>query len=184
MSPLEVFLIIVLAGVIIVLLYSYMQNDRTLNLGRVRNDASHLGGRVYGEASNLGEKVQVGASNLGEKVSGEDSLSGISERINVSGVSESVSGMGEKIKGKVSGSISTDTLSDRIDQFLNEQSDQLIKDWELTTKSDLKGIEKRFSKVSRDLGELDKRFEEYRGYSNKKFENIEGRLDKLEIPEE
>lgn len=196
MSPLEVFLIMVLAGVVIVLFYSYMQNDRSLNLGRVRSDATNLGGRVYGEASNLGGKVQEGASNIGGKVSGDDSMSGmgeklnvsgvsekvsgIGEKINVSGVSESVSGMGEKIKGKVSGSVSTDDLSNRIDEFLNEQSDQLIKDWELATKTDVNHLEKKYSKVSKDIDELDHRFEDYKGSTNKKLEKIEERLEKLE----
>lgn len=200
MTPLEVLTILILAGAVIILIYSYLKNDRTLSMGMVRSDASNLGGRVYGEASNLGGKVSEGASNLGEKVSGDDSMSGmgekinvsgvsekvtgIGEKINVSGVSESVSDMGDKIKGKVSGSVSTDDLSNRIDQFLDEQSDQLIKDWELATKTDVKDLEKKYSKVSRDLDDLDKRFDEYRGYTNKKLEKIEGRLDKLEKPEE
>ena len=67
MTPLEVLLVLILAGVVIVLIYSYMQNDRTLNLRRVRSDATNLGGRVYGEASNLGERVHGEASNSGEK---------------------------------------------------------------------------------------------------------------------
>jgi hypothetical protein len=191
MTALEALIVLILAGVVIVLLYSYMQNDRKLNLGRVRSDATNLGGIVYGEASNLGEKVSGGASNLGEKVSGEDSMSGISEKINVSGVSEkvsgvgeSVSGMGGKIKDKVTGSISTDDLSNSIDQFMNEKSDQLIKDWELATKKDLGELEKRYNKTSRDLGALDKRFDEYRGSTNKKLKKIEERLDQLETPEE
>ncbi|MDP3066709.1 MAG: hypothetical protein Q8N08_08220 [Methanobacteriaceae archaeon] len=191
MTPLEVLAIVILAGVVIIIIYSYLQNDRALNLGRVRSDASNLGGRVYGEASNLGGKVQGGASNLGEKVSGEGSMSGMGEKLNVSGVSEkvsgigeSVSGMGEKIKGKVSGSMSTDDLSDRIDLFLNEKSDQLIKDWELATKDDIGNLEKRYNKVSRNLGELDRRFDEYQGSTNKKLKKIDERLDKLENPEE
>ena len=97
-------------------------------------------------------------------------------------MSERMVGMGEKIKGKVP--ISTDLLSNRIETFLNEQSDQLIKDWDLATKSDLSQLENRFNKVSRDVGELEKRFNEYRGYTNKKLDHIEKRLSKLENPEE
>jgi hypothetical protein len=192
MTPLEVFAILVLAGAIIVLLYYYLQDNRNLNLGRMKNDASNLGERVYGEASNLGEKVQGGASNIGEKVSGDGSMSGMGEKLNVSGmgeklnvsgVSEKVSGMGEKIKGKVSVPISTDNLSHRIDLFLNEQSDQLIEDWDLATKKDLATLEKRFNVVALDIETLEKRFNEYRGANNKKMENIEERLEKLETLE-
>ena len=98
MTPLEIFAILVLAGAVVVLLYYYLQDNRKINLNRVRGDATNLGERVYGEASNLGEKVQGGANNLGDKVSGEGSMSGMGEKLNVSGVSEKVSGMGEKIE--------------------------------------------------------------------------------------
>ena len=200
MTPLEVLLVLILAGVVIVLLYSYLQNDRTLNLRRVRNDATNLGGRIYGEASILGEKVSGEASNLGEKMSGEGSMSGIGEKVNVSGVSErvsgiserfsgvsekidvsgvseKVSGVGETIKDKVSGSESTDDLYERIDLYLDEKSSQLIKDWNLATKDDVTNLEKRFLKVSGDL-------DEYKVQTNEKIKKFDDRLDKLETPEE
>ena len=200
MTSLEVLLVLILAGVVIVLLYSYLQNDRTLNLRRVRNDATNLGGRIYGEASILGEKVSGEASNLGEKMSGEGSMSGIGEKVNVSGVSErvsgiserfsgvsekidvsgvseKVSGVGETIKDKVSGSESTDDLYERIDLYLDEKSSQLIKDWNLATKDDVTNLEKRFLKVSGDL-------DEYKVQTNEKIKKIDDRLDKLETPEE
>jgi len=170
MTPLELLLVLILAGVVIVLIYSYMQNERTLNLRRVRSDATNLGGRVYGEASNLGKKVsgEDSMSGMSEKVSG------VGEKINVSGVSEKVSGMGETIKSKVSG---TDDLNERIDLYLNEKSDQLIKNWNLATKDDVADLEKRYSKVSNDL-------DEYKGQTNNKLKKIEDRLVKLENPEE
>jgi hypothetical protein len=182
MTALELLLVLILAGVVIVLLYSYLQNDRTLNLGRVRSDATNLGGRVYGEASNLGEKVSGDGSmsGMGEKlnVSGvSEKVSGVGEKINVSGVSESISGMGEKIKGKVSSSDSTDDIYEHIDLYLNEKSDQLIKDWNLATKDDITDLENRFINVSTDLNK-------YKGQTNQKLKKIEERLDKLETPEE
>ena len=200
MTPLEIFAILVLAGAVIVLLYYYLQDNRKVNFAQMKGDATNLGERVYGGASNLGEKVQGGANDLGQKVAGEEAMSGMGEKINVSGVSEKVSGvgeklnvsgvsekvsgMGEKIKGKVSVPISTDNLSHRIDLFLNEQSDQLIEDWDLATKKDLSQLEKRFDVVSLDIESLEKRFNEYRGATNKKLETIEERLDNLENPKE
>ena len=89
------------------------------------------------------------------------------------------------LKGKVRDvPISTDALSGKIDMFLDEKSDQLIKDWELATKKDTGELEKKFSKVTRDLGDLERRFNEYRGHANTKFENIEKRLTSLEDKEE
>jgi len=183
MTPLEAFAILVLVAAVVVLLYYYLQDNRKLNLGRMKSDATTLGERVYGEANSFGEKVQGGAGNLGEKVSGEGSMSGMGEKY-VSGVSEKVSGMSEKIKGKVNVPISTDNLSHRIDLFLNEQSDQLIEDWDLATKKDLSALEKRFKVVSTDIESLEKRFKEYSGTTNKKLEDIEARLEKLENPED
>jgi hypothetical protein len=182
MTPLEAFAVLVLAGAVVVLLYYYLQDNRNLNLGRVREDATQLGGRVYSGASNLGEKVsrEESTSETGEKTGVSEKMSGMGEKINVSGVSEKMSGMGDKIRGI---SVpSTDTLSSRIDLFLNEQSDRLIEDWDLATKKDLSELEKRFNVVSLNFDTLEKRFNEYRGATNTKLENIETRLEKLETP--
>ncbi|MDD1774683.1 MAG: hypothetical protein LUQ24_04070, partial [Methanobacterium sp.] len=72
----------------------------------------------------------------------------------------------------------------RIELFLNDQSDQLIKDWELATKTDLSKLETRFEEVSTSVDDLEKRFKEYRSNTNKKLEDIEGRLSNLEKPAE
>jgi len=164
MGPLELLAILVLAIAIVVLIFYYIQEIRGTSFG-VRSS-------IY-EASS---KIAEGVSQNGNQTSaGEGKMSGVSER---------VSEMGERIKGKVNVPISTDVLSSRIDEFLNEQSDQLIKDWELATKSDIGALEKKYGKVSRDIDDLEKRFNEYRGYANKKFEHIEKRLLALEGEEE
>ncbi len=93
--------------------------------------------------------------------------------------------MGEKIKGKVRGvPVSTDVLSGKIEHFLEEKSDQLIRDWELATQSDISRLDERIDKVFRDVDELGSRFNEFRTYTNKKIDSIEKRLEKLEIPKE
>ncbi len=184
MTPFEVFAVLILVVAIVILLYYYLKDNHGLNFGQMKVDATNLGERVYGEATNLGDKVQGGEENLGEKKSGENSMSGMGEKLNVSGVSEKVSGMGEKIKGRVNVPISTDNLSNRIDLFLNEQSDQLIEDWDLATKKDLTALEERFNVVSEDMVTLEKRFNDYSDTTNKKLAIIEERLEKLEKPEE
>jgi SMC interacting uncharacterized protein involved in chromosome segregation len=99
------------------------------------------------------------------------------------GVTEKVSGLGEKVKGTVKGvPTKSDELSERIDSFLEERKDQIIKDWELATKNDVSDLEKRYLKLSTDMGKLDSRFNEFRSSSVKKFKDIEERLDKLEKP--
>jgi hypothetical protein len=176
MTPLEIFAILVLAGAVIALLYYFIREMNTTGsagFDTLKSSASNMGKGV----SNMGSRVSEGISQqyTGFNDEGESRMSGVSER---------VSGMGDKLKGKVKEvPISTDVFSGRIDEFLHEQSDQLIKDWELATKSDLGALEKKYSKVSRDIDDLERRFDEYRGHANKKFENIENRLTALEAEE-
>jgi hypothetical protein len=193
MTPLELLAILVLVGAIVVLLYYYMLDTRNASLVRARTYITDTSEKARSTVSgNTDEGDNVGG--IGDKMAGmsgkaRSAVSGASEKVTIEGsmidgVSERMAGMSEKIKGTVKGvPKSTDTLSNRIDLFLNDKSDQLIKDWELATKNDVIDLEKRYSKVSRDLGELDSRFSEYRGYTNKKVKKIEERLDKLENPE-
>jgi len=164
MGPLELFAILVLAGAIIVLLYYYIQDTKGASLVGVRSSISEMGSKVS-------EGIYQNNTRTNQTPEGEKRMSGVSER---------VSEMSEKLRGRVTVPISTDALSGRIDEFLDEQSDRLIKDWELATKSDVNDLEKKFTKVSRDIDDLEKRFNEYRGHANKKFERIEERLNKLE----
>jgi hypothetical protein len=97
MGPLELFAILVLAGAIIVLLYYYLQETNGASLTGVKSS-------IYG----MGNKVSEGISQSNNQTSeGEKRMSGVSER---------VSEMGEKLKGKVTVPISTDGLSGRIER--------------------------------------------------------------------
>ena len=205
MTPIELLVILVLAGAIVILLYFYMQDNKNLSFRNTRSVAVEIGEKARSTVSSASEKVKGGGidtGGVGKKMSvmGEKArivVTGVSEKVSVTGenesregsmmdtVSEKVSGVSEKIKGTVksvptSTSKSTDEMSRKIDIFLNDKSDQLIKDWELATQKDVSDIEKRYTKVSRDLGDLDNRFNEFRGYTNKKLKKIEERLDKLE----
>ena len=205
MTSLELVAILILAGAIVGLLYFYMQDTRNLSFSKVRSVAVETGEKARSTVSGTDEKVKgqdKGMGGVGSKMSGigekaHTVVSGVGEKISGTGenvsnegsmmdsVSEKVSGVSEKIKGTVksvpkSTSNSTESLSNKIDIFLNDKSDQLIKDWELATKDDILDIEKRYTKVSRDLDTLDSRFNEYRGSTNKKLKKIEVRLDKLE----
>ena len=168
MGPLELFAILVLAGAIIVLLYYYLQETKSTSLVGVRSSISQMGSKVS-------EGIHINNNTTSQTPEGDKKMSGVSER---------VSEMSEMLKGKVNVPISTDSLSGRIDEFLDEQSDRLIKDWELATKSDVSTLEKKYGKVSREIDDLERRFNEYRGHANKKFEHIEERLKKLEDKDE
>ena len=194
MNALELLAILVLAGAIVILLYYYMQDTRNQSLIRARTIIAETGEKarstVSGSDEDNARDMGVGdkMSGMGEKA--RSAVSGASEKVTIDGsmidgVSEKMAGMSERIKGTVKVvPKSTDILSSKIELFLDDKSDQLIKDWELATKSDVMNLEKRYGKVTRDLGELDGRFNEYRGYTNKKLKKIEERLEKLENPDE
>lgn len=180
MTALEIIAIIILLAAIIILVYYYLQDTRRFSINmRPKTEGTTRTIKVDEGVSKAHEtmnKAGVKVTSTGEKIREGGTMAGMSEKM---------AGMSEKIKGKVKEvPISTDLLSDRIEVFLNEQSDQLIKDWELATKTDLSKLEKRFDKVSLNVDELEKRFSEYRGYTNKKLDHIEERLSKLENPEE
>jgi hypothetical protein len=191
MTPLELLAILVIAGAIVVLLYFYMQDTRNLSFAKARSVAVETGEKARSTVSGArenGKGEDNGMGGVGAKMSGMgEKATGMSDRVRstVSGAGEKITGSGvsEKLKGSVKGATSTDAMSNKIDLFLDEKSDQLIKDWKLATKDDILSIEKRYTKVSRDLDTLDNRFNEYRGSTNKKLKKIEERLDKLESPE-
>jgi hypothetical protein len=181
MTVLEFFAILILVGAIIVLIYYYMQGTNGSYFSNLRPKGTEGRTRtleVNEGVSNFQDKIK----KTGAKAAGTGAK--ITEGGTMAGMSEKMAGMGEKIKGKVKEvPISTDLLSNRIEIFLNEQSDQLIKDWDLTTKSDLSKLEERFDKVSSNVDELEKRFSEYQGFTNQKLEGIEKRISKLEEPD-
>lgn len=150
MDPISLLAILVLAGAIVVLIYYYLVNSSDV-------DMSTYKAQVHG---------------LGDYIGGNESVHVASEK---------VSDMGDKIRGKVRDvPISTDVLSSRIDAFLNEKSDELIKDWELATKNDITSLDERMQSNTQQLSDLEKRFTEYCDYTNEKLDSFDERLKKLE----
>jgi len=137
--------------------------------------------------SGMGEKTRTVVTGVGEKISGSDESSS-KEGSMMDSVSEKVSGISEKLKVSVksvpeSTSKSSEDMSRKIDVFLDDKSEQLIKDWELATQKDISDIEAKYKNVSSNLGELENQFDNFRGDTNKKLKNIEERLEKLENPD-
>lgn len=191
MTPLEAVAVIILAGVIIFLLYYFIRQTKPEAFGQVQSPVYGAGEKISGGVKDIsgkdisgGEKmagVNENISGMGDKISGAvKNISGKGGEI-TSGVSEKITGAGGTITGKVKNvNVDTDSLSDNIDKFLEEKSDQLIKDWKLATKNDIADLEKKFNEISGSNTELKSQFDEYRGDTNKKLENIEERLAKLE----
>ena len=99
--------------------------------------------------------------------------------------------MGKRLKIKLSdidmSSINTDAFSKKIDTFLDEKSDELIKDWSLATTDDLEELESKFSKTTDSVDDLEKSFnefkkssEEFQEITGKKLDELDSRIESLE----
>ncbi|MDR0900242.1 MAG: hypothetical protein LBM26_01135 [Methanobrevibacter sp.] len=159
MEALEFLAIIILIIAIVILLYYYINNINPNTMNKLRNQMSSIAPN-----SNEAEKMPGGRLNMNQN-------------------SEN-SSMGEKIKVKFKDidmpSFNTDSFSKKIDAFLDNKSEELIKDWSLATKDDISVLEKRWEIANMNLESLEKRFNEYRDYTNERIDSVNERLSKLE----
>ena len=99
--------------------------------------------------------------------------------------------MTKRIKVKLSDidmtSIDTDAFSNKLDAFLDEKSDELIKDWSLATTDDLEELEAKFKKTTSSVDALDKDYQEFKKSSKEfqqateeKLNDIDKRIEALE----
>ncbi|MBZ9570922.1 hypothetical protein KQY27_05115 [Methanobrevibacter sp. TMH8] len=164
MDALEALAILILAGAIIVLLYYYMQNNADF-MNKMNRVKDYVPSSVQTKTEE--EQIPTGGYDMTENVDANSSTS-----------------MGEKLKVKFKDidmpNLNTDVFSKRIDTFLDEKSDELIKDWELATKKDLSTLEKRCDTAYRNVDELSKRFNEYREYTNERLDSLDERIKKIE----
>jgi len=163
-DALEFLAIFILAGAIVVLLYYYLKNNADIS-NKIRD---YIPSAVQNQGEE--EKVPNGVFNM-----------------SINGDENSNTSMGEKIKVRFKDidmpNINTDVFSKKIDSFLDEKSDELIKGWQLATKDDVDILEKRCEVAYRNVDELAKRFNEYREYTNERLDHIDKRLKKLEEEE-
>ncbi|KZX14459.1 hypothetical protein [Methanobrevibacter filiformis] len=162
MEAIEFLAVLILAGAIVVLIYFFLKHNAEFS-------------------DKLRAYVPTG-TNVSKFYNG-------GENMNVNGTDETTNKdpWGEKIKGKFKDidrpHINTDLFSKKIDLFLDEKSEELIKDWSLATQTDIKNLEKRCDKAYRNIDTLEKRFNEYRSYTNNKLERLDERLKVVEDKE-
>ncbi len=171
MEAIEAVAIIILVIAIIILIYYYLLNSPET-------------------AQKLRNVVPKTADAHLDEVLGKDSdyadLSKEEELIN-----EESGSMSKRIKVKLSdidmSSLNTDAFSNKIDAFLDEKSDQLIKDWSLATTNDLEELESKFSETTGHVDTLEKSFDEFKKSSEEfqkvteeKLEDLDKRIESLE----
>jgi|LAHS01.1.fsa_nt_gb hypothetical protein len=104
------------------------------------------------------------ASGLTSKVGTEEYINNFSDKMN---------NMGKKVKNQVQDNNNTDKMSSKINQFLDEQSEQVIADWDLTTHKDLDSVIERYENLEKDL-------DNYKSSNDKRVTTLEENFDTLE----
>ena len=166
MEAIEIVAIIVLVIAIIVLVYYYLLNTPTA-------------------MNKLKSYIPTGAdAHMSEVISQNTNY----PKLNKENDSESVT---KRIKVKLNdidmSGINTDAFSNKLDAFLDEKSDELIKDWSLATTKDLKELENKFLETTESVDALDKDYQEFKKSSMEfqkttedKLNDIDKRIEALE----
>ena len=171
MEAIEAAAIIILVIAIIVLIYYYLLNspetaDKLRNFVPKTADA-HMD-QVLGNNSDYDDLTK-------EEAPTDEESGSMSKRIKV------------KLSDIDMSSLNTDAFSNKIDAFLDQKSDQLIKDWSLATTNDLEELESKFSETTGHVDTLEKSFDEFKKSSEEfqkvteeKLEDLDKRIDSLE----
>ena len=159
MEAIEIVAIIVLVIAIIVLVYYYLLNTPTA-------------------MNKLKSYIPTGAdAHMSEVISQNTNY----PKLNKENDSESVT---KRIKVKLNdidmSGINTDAFSNKLDAFLDEKSDELIKDWSLATTKDLKELEAKFLETSESVDALDKDYQEFKKSSMEFQKNTEDKLNDID----
>ncbi|WP_323736999.1 hypothetical protein PXD04_03310 [Methanosphaera sp. ISO3-F5] len=146
MDPATILAIIILVVAILILLYYYLQSTNN---------------PVY-------QNIHAQASGISNRVAQEEYVANISEKVN---------GFSDKFKDRVQDDdeehiSKTDAMSKKISQFIDEQSEQVIEDWNLATHKDLDQIIERCDALNDD-------FSSYKESNDARVSELEQRVNKI-----
>ena len=172
MEAIEVVAIIILIIAIVILVYYYLLNSPEAT-------------------KKLRSYVPTTADAHMNEVLGSDDSGYELTKVDEESVEKDSKSMGKRIKVKLSdidmSSLNTDLFSKKIDSFLDEKSDELIKDWSLATTNDLEELESKFSKTTGQVDTLEKSFDEFKKSSEEfqkvteeKLTDLDKRIESLE----
>lgn len=171
MEAIEAVAIIILIIAIVILVYYYLLNSP--------DTAKKLKGYIPTTADAHMNEV-LGSEDTGYELTKVDGT-----------VEKETDSMGKRIKVKLSdidmSSLNTDVFSKKIDSFLDEKSDELIKDWCLATTNELEELESKFSQTTGQVDDLEKSFndfkkssEEFQKVTEEKLDDLDKRIESLE----
>ena len=170
MDAIEAVAILILVVAIVILVYYYLLNSPS-TMDKLKSIVPESADAHMDEV--LGKNKKDATSEY-ENLSKEDILDDKEE-------SES---MGKRIKVKLSdiegSTINTSAFSHKLDAFLDQKSDQLIKDWSLATTNDLDNLEAKFNETTNNVDNLEKSFNEFKQASEEFQKLTEERLGDLD----
>ncbi|MCD7781343.1 MAG: hypothetical protein LUG89_01385 [Methanosphaera sp.] len=156
MESATVLAIIILVIAIIILIYYYLQSTNNPYYQAAHTQAMGISNRVAQEeyVSNISDKVNDWSGKVKDRVQDDEYF--------------------EENESK------SDAVSKKISQFIDEQSEQLIDDWDLVTHSDIDDVIKKYDALETDFNDYktsnDKRIDEL----EESITNLETRLDNID----
>lgn len=148
--------IIILIIALIILIYYYLQS---------------INHPVY-------QNINKQASDLSSRIAKEEYVANFSNRVN--DLTHKDKDQKDDDKDHVS---KTDIISKKIDQFINEQSEQVINDWNLVTHKDLDDVISKFDLLEDDLDNYKKSNDSRVKTLEEKVETINQNLKDVKIDE-
>lgn len=146
MEPATTLAIIILIVAILILVYYYLQSINSPIYQNIHRQAEGISSRVSQEeyVNNFSERVKDVSGKFKDRVQDEDD-----EEEHVS---------------------KTDYMSKKISQFIDEQSEQVIADWDLATNKDIDAVMEKYNILEKDLGE-------YKESNDKRVDDLEERVN-------
>lgn len=147
MEPASTLAIIILVVAILILVYYYLQATNNPVYQNIHTQAADFSTRVAQEEyfSNISGKVNEFSDKFKDRVQDDE------DEIHIS---------------------KTDAMSKKITQFIDEQSEQVIEDWNLVTHTDLDNIIERYDALNDDLSS-------YKENNDLRVFELEKRVDKI-----
>ncbi len=148
MEPASTLAIIILVIAILILVYYYLQSTKNPIYENIHSRAEGFSTRVSQEeyVSNLSDKVNDFSGKIKDRVQDDDEEERVSK---------------------------TDVISNKISQFIDEQSEQVIEDWDLATHKDLDSVIERYDALKDDL-------EAYKESNDSRVTDLENRVEKID----
>lgn len=148
MDAATILAIVILVIAILILVYYYLQSTNNQVYQNIHAQAAGITTRVGQEEyiSNLSDKMNDFSGKIKDRVQDDEDEDHISK---------------------------TDVISKKISQFIDEQSEQVIEDWDLATNKDLDVVIEKY-----DL--LEKELNDYKENNDNRVDALESRLDDID----